>query len=190
MRILTTSLFLLLVAAIPAKAQFNVNTTAEKQAKSMMASIDKNKPTTANIDIDYQTATQLKAERIARRKELNTFEFKGSVTGVFNAYNKVRTEVKGGENNLSLSGTLYLRNVYKKELFTLDTRFDAAYGQVYQASDKWFKNQDKFSINVNPSWDFGKEGARKNWAYSASLAFNSQFDKGYANRISRSPCRT
>ncbi len=181
MRIFTASLLLLLAATLPAKAQFNVNTTTE-QPKQVVTSVNKNEPTSANIDIAYQTAAQKKAERKALIKERNTFEFKGSITGVFNAYNLARTEVNGGENNLSLSGTLYLRNIYKKNLFKLDTRFDAAYGQVYQASDKWFKNQDKFSININPSWDFGTEGSRKNWAYSASLSFNSQFDKGYANR--------
>ena len=181
MKIFTTTLLLLLVAVLPAKAQFNVNTTTEQQ-KPAVAAVNKNKPTSANIDIDYQTATKLKAERKALRKERNSFEFKSSITGVFNAYNDARTQVKGGENNFSVSGTIYLRNIYKKNLFKLDTRFDAAYGQVYQASDKWFKNQDKFSVNINPSWDFGKEGARKNWAYSASMSFNSQFDKGYANR--------
>lgn len=181
MRFFTATLSMLLLATLPAAAQFNVNTTTEQQ-KPVVTSINKNEPTTANIAIDYETAAKLKAERKAIRKERNKFTFTSSLTGTFNGLNDARTQVKGGENNLAVSGRIFVNNVYKKDLFTLDTRFEANYGQTYQASDKWFKSTDNFSLKINPSWDWGKEGARKNWAYSAKAEFNSQFDCGYANR--------
>ncbi len=181
MRFFTATLSMLLLATLPAAAQFNVNTTTEQQ-KPVVTSVNKNEPTSANIAIDYETAAKLKAERKAIRKERNKFTFTSSLTGTFNGLNDAYTQVKGGENNLAVSGRVFVNNVYKKNLFTLDTRFEANYGQTYQASDKWFKSTDNFSLKINPSWDWGKEGARKNWAYSAKAEFNSQFDCGYANR--------
>lgn len=180
MKKFTASLLLCMATIMSAHAQFNVNTTTE--AATPVATSAEPVATQSAIDIEYQTAAKLKAERKAARKERNYFEIGGKIQGILNAYNKTRTDLKGGENNISLSASLNIKHIYKKNLFTLDSKFDAGYGQVYQASDKWFKNNDFFKLTVNPSWDFGKEGPRKNWAYSASIVFNSQFDKGYANR--------
>ncbi len=178
MKKFTASLLLCIATVVSASAQFNVNATTEKAAPIAAAA----ETAQSAIDIDYQTAAKLKAERKALRKEHNYFEIGGNIQGILNAYNKTRTDLKGGENNISLAASLTIKHIYKKNLFTMESNLKAGYGQVYQASDKWFKNNDYLNININPSWDFGKEGARKNWAYSASVAFNSQFDKGYANR--------
>ena len=186
-----------LFVSIPASAQISIDeVNAEQQSVTFQ---DKLKSTP--VDVDYFNLARYKAERAAIRKERNYLEFGGGLQGSLTSYNDPWISVSGGDNSIALVGTFSLRHVFKKNLFSIETKFSAKLGynrmkvetqrvgpdgkpmvdesgnKIMDSEGVWFKNQDELLIWVNPAFEMAK-----NWSYGSIIQFRSQFVNGYKSR--------
>ena len=178
-----------LLAGNPAFAQISIDEVDAKEDKVTFQ--DKLKST--SVDVDYFSLARYKAERAAIRKERNYLEFSGGIQGSLTSYNDPWISVSGGDNSIALVATFNLRHIFKKNLFSIETKFNAKLGynrmkvETTQKDDEgneytdsegiWFKNQDEFVISVAPSFKMSD-----NWSYGSILNFRSQFVNGYKSR--------
>lgn len=176
--ILTFAAFL--VISVPASAQISIDeVNAEQQSVTFQ---DKLKSTP--VDVDYFSLARYKAERAAIRKERNYLEFGGGLQGALTSYNDPWISVSGGDNSIALVATFNLKHIFTKDLFTIETKFNAklGYNRMKVTVDDneegiWFKNQDEFEISTAPSFKM-----TKNWSYGVIAKFRSQFVNGYKSR--------
>lgn len=169
-----------LVVSVPASAQISIDeVNAEQQSVTFQ---DKLKSTP--VDVDYFSLARYKAERAAIRKERNYLEFGGGLQGALTSYNDPWISVSGGDNSIALVATFNLKHIFTKDLFTIETKFNAklGYNRMKVAVDDneegiWFKNQDEFEISTAPSFKM-----TKNWSYGVIAKFRSQFVNGYKSR--------
>ncbi len=184
LHVLLAGLFLLL-GSLPAAAQISIDEVkAEPQDVQFR---DELKST--SVDVDYFNLARYKAERAAVRKERNYLEFSAGLQGALSSYNDPWIAVSGGDNSIALVATLNLRHLFKKNLFSIETKFTAKLGynrmKVETTDDNgetvsngiWFKNQDEFVFWVNPAFTLAK-----NWTYGSTFQFRSQFVNGYKSR--------
>ena len=136
------------------------------------------------VDVDYFSRARYKAERAAIRKERNYLEFGGGLQGALTSYNDPWIATSGGDNSIALVATFNLKHIFTKDLFTIETKFNAKLGynrMKVTVDDKeegiWFKNQDEFEISTAPSFKM-----TKNWSYGVIAKFRSQFVNGYKSR--------
>ncbi len=141
------------------------------------------------VEVDYFSLARYRAERAAIRRERNYLEFTGSLQGSLTSYNDPWIAVSGGDNSIALVATLNLHHFFKKNRFSIETKFNAKLGynrmKVETKSDDgstssegiWFKNQDEFLIWVNPAFKLAN-----NWTYGSTMQFRSQFVNGYKSR--------
>ena len=145
------------------------------------------------VERDAFSLAKYRAERAAIRKERNYLEFSGGIQGSLTSYNDPWISVSGGDNSIALTAVFGLRHLFTKNLFTLETKFNAKLGynrmkvETTQKDDEgneytdsegiWFKNQDEFVISVAPSFKMSD-----NWSYGSILNFRSQFVNGYKSR--------
>lgn len=175
----------LLVSTLPAAAQISIDEVkAEPQDVKFR---DELKST--SVDVDYFSLARYKAERAAIRKERNYLEFSSGVQGSLSSYNDPWIAVSGGDNAIALVASLNLRHVFKKNLFSIETKVSAKLGynrmKVETTNENnetvsngvWFKNQDEFVVWVNPAFTLAK-----NWSYGSTFQFRSQFVNGYKSR--------
>ena len=178
-----------LLAGNPAFAQISIDEVDAKEDKVTFQ--DKLKST--SVDVDYFSLARYKAERAAIRKERNYLELGGGLQGTLTSYNDPWISVSGGDNSIALVATFNLRHIFKKNLFSIETKFNAKLGynrmkvETTQKDDEgneytdsegiWFKNQDEFVISVAPSFKMSD-----NWSYGSILNFRSQFVNGYKSR--------
>lgn len=178
------SLFLLLpalLAASVASAQFSVDEVDVRQDEVAFHDPVRSIP----VEVEYFNRARYRAERAAIRKERNFLEFGGGLQGALTAYNDPWVDVSGGDNSIALVGSLFLHHTFTKNLFTVETKFDAklAYNRMkveYEDGGEqgiWFKNQDEFAVSIAPSFKMSK-----NWSYGAIFKFRSQFANGYISR--------
>ena len=167
-----------LLAGNPAFAQISIDEVDAKEDKVTFQ--DKLKST--SVDVDYFSLARYKAERAAIRKERNYLEFSGGIQGSLTSYNDPWISVSGGDNSIALTAVFGLRHLFTKNLFTLETKFNAKLGynrmkvETTQKDDEgneytdsegiWFKNQDEFVISVAPSFKMSD-----NWSYGSILQF-------------------
>ena len=78
--------------------------------------------------MDYFSLARYKAERAAIRKERNYLEFSGGIQGSLTSYNDPWISVSGGDNSIALTAVFGLRHLFTKNLFTLETKFNAKLG--------------------------------------------------------------
>lgn len=169
-----------LLASVPASAQISIDeVNAEQQSVTFQ---DKLKSTP--VDVDYFSLARYKAERAAIRKERNYLEFGGGLQGALTSYNDPWIATSGGDNSIALVATFNLKHIFTKDLFTIETKFNAKLGynrMKVTVDDKeegiWFKNQDEFEISTAPSFKM-----TKNWSYGVIAKFRSQFVNGYKSR--------
>lgn len=174
-----------LLAGNPAFAQISIDEVDAKEDKVTFQ--DKLKST--SVDVDYFSLARYKAERAAIRKERNYLEIKADLQGSLTSYNDSWIAVSGGDNSIALTATLFLKHTFTKNLFTVETIFNAKMGynrmRVETTNDDgstdsngiWFKNQDEFDISVSPAFKMSK-----NWSYGSIFKFRSQFVNGYVSR--------
>ena len=186
-----------LLAGSPALAQISIDEVDAKEDKVTFE--DKLKST--SVDVDYFSLARYKAERAAIRKERNYLEFSGGIQGSLTSYNDPWISVSGGDNSIALTAVFGLRHLFTKNLFTLETKFNAKLGynrmkvetqrldadgnpmvddsgnKIMDSEGIWFKNQDEFVISVAPSFKMSD-----NWSYGSILNFRSQFVNGYKSR--------
>ena len=174
-----------LVSALPAAAQISIDeVNAEQEGVTFR---DRLKST--SVDVDYFSLARYKAGRAAIRKERNYLEIKADLQGSLTSYNDSWIAVSGGDNSIALTATLFLKHTFTKNLFTVETIFNAKMGynrmRVETTNDDgstdsngvWFKNQDEFDISVSPAFKMSK-----NWSYGSIFKFRSQFVNGYVSR--------
>lgn len=181
----TLLLSCMVAAVVPAAAQITIdrvdapgeNVTFRDKLKSIP------------VETQYFNLARYKAERAAVRKERNYLELGGGLQGSLTSYNDPWIKVSGGDNSIALVASLYLRHTFTKNLFSIETKFDAKFGynrmKVETETDDgqtesngvWFKNQDEFEISTAPKFKMSK-----NWAYGAIIKFRSQFVNGYKSR--------
>lgn len=187
-RLLT--LMFVLAAATPAAAQISVDRLDASQRTVQFRDSLRNIP----VETEYFNLARYKAERAAIRKERNYLELGGGLQGALTSYNDPWIKVSGGDNSIALIASLYLRHTFTKNLFSVETKFDAKFGynrmKVETQNDKgetesngvWFKNQDEFAVSIAPSFKMSK-----NWSYGAIFKFRSQFASGYVSRTQQDP---
>ena len=174
-----------LVSALPAAAQISIDEVNAEQEGVTFRDRLKSTP----VDVDYFSLARYKAERAAIRKERNYLEIKADLQGSLTSYNDSWIAVSGGDNSIALTATLFLKHTFTKNLFTVETIFNAKMGynrmRVETTNDDgstdsngiWFKNQDEFDISVSPAFKMSK-----NWSYGSIFKFRSQFANGYVSR--------
>ena len=182
---LLLSLSSFLVSALPAAAQISIDEVNAEQEGVTFRDRLKSTP----VDVDYFSLARYKAERAAIRKERNYLEIKADLQGSLTSYNDSWIAVSGGDNSIALTATLFLKHTFTKNLFTVETIFNAKMGynrmRVETTNDDgstdsngvWFKNQDEFDISVSPAFKMSK-----NWSYGSIFKFRSQFVNGYVSR--------
>ena len=177
---------ILLVSGLPAAAQISIDEVkAEPQDVKFR---DELKST--SVDVDYFSLARYKAERAAIRRERNDLEISTGLQGTLTSYNDPWISVSGGDNSIALVATFNLRHLFKKNLFSIETKFSAKIGYnrmkvetTDSESDEtvsngvWFKNQDELLFWVNPAFTLAK-----NWTYGSTFQFRSQFVNGYKSR--------
>ena len=174
-----------LVSALPAAAQISIDEVNAEQEGVTFRDRLKSTP----VDVDYFSLARYKAERAAIRKERNYLEIKADLQGSLTSYNDSWIAVSGGDNSIALTATLFLKLTLTKNLFTVETIFNAKMGyhrmRVETTNDDgstdsngvWFKNLDEFDISVSPAFKMSK-----NWSYGSIFKFRSQFVNGYVSR--------
>ena len=175
-----SALAVFLAVSLPASAQISIDeVNAEQQSVTFR---DKLKST--SVDVDYFSLARYKAERAAIRKERNYLELGGGIQGALTSYNDPWISVSGGDNSIALVATFGLKHVFTKDLFSVETKFNAklGYNRMKVTVDDneegiWFKNQDEFEISTAPSLKM-----TKNWSYGVIAKFRSQFVNGYKSR--------
>ena len=173
----------ILVFALPATAQISVDQIDTKPDNVTFRDSLKD----ISVETDYFSLARYKAERAAIRKERNYLELGGGLQGALTAYNDAW--MANGDNSIALVANLSLHHIFTKNLFSVETRFDAKFGynrmKVEIAGNDgetnskgvWFKNQDEFAVSMAPSFKM-----TKNWSYGSIVKFRSQFVNGYVSR--------
>ena len=176
---------LAIMTAQPAAAQLNIDDNnvaakTEAQFKEEIREIDK-------VETDYTNQARLRAERAMIRKERNYIEFSAALNGTVTAFNDPWLDTKGGDNTIASVATAHLLHNFKKGAFVIETVFDAKLGynrmkietnaETGEETGVWFKNQDEFSIQTSPAWQFSK-----NWSFGSNIKFRTQFANGYKAR--------
>ena len=80
------------------------------------------------VDVDYFSLARYRAERAAVRRERNYLELGGSLQGSLTSYNDPWIAVSGGDNSIALVATFNLRHIFKKNRFSIETKFNAKLG--------------------------------------------------------------
>ena len=191
--LLTTAILL----ARPAAAQISIDRVEPQSGEVSFADSIRRQ----QVERDAFSLAKYRAERAAIRKERNYLELGGGLQGTLTSYNDPWISVSGGDNSIALVATFNLRHIFKKNLFSIETKFNAKLGynrmkvetqrvgpdgkpmvdesgnKIMDSEGVWFKNQDEFVIWVNPAFEMAK-----NWTYGSILQFRSQFVNGYKSR--------
>ncbi|OUQ53139.1 DUF3078 domain-containing protein [Alistipes sp. An116] len=182
--VLLAGLFLLF-SSLPAAAQISIDEVNAEPSDVKFH--DELKST--SVDVDYFSLARYKAERAAIRKERNDLEISAGLQGTLTSYNDPWISVSGGDNSIALVASFNLRHLFKKNLFSIETKASAKLGynrmkvETTNAENEpvsngvWFKNQDEFVVWVNPAFKLAK-----NWSYGSTFQFRSQFVNGYKSR--------
>lgn len=168
------SVLAVLLSAVGAKAQFSIN-TVEQSANIQTPMNVYHVP--LSLDITNESEARMIRKAIWRQK--NTVDFKISFLGQVTQYNKSWTT--NNENVISGELAAYYYHTYMKDRFTSRFKFDGIYG-MNLIDNLWFKNQDMLKFDYLASWSLKKKGLLRNWAYSASATFQSQFSEGFKGR--------
>lgn len=175
----------LLVSTLPAAAQISIDEVNAEPSDVKFHDALKS----TSVDVDYFSLARYRAERAAIRRERNDLEISAGLQGTLTSYNDPWISVSGGDNSIALVASFNLRHLFKKNLFSIETKASAKLGynrmkvETTNAENEpvsngvWFKNQDEFVIWVNPAFKLAK-----NWSYGSTFQFRSQFVNGYKSR--------
>lgn len=141
------------------------------------------------VDVAYFNQARYRAERAKVRRDRNYLEIGGNLQGTITSYNDPWIAVSGGDNSIALTSAFTLRHIFKKNLFSIETRFNASIGYnrmkvettgsdgTTTSDGVWFKTQDEFFFSTAPAFKLAK-----NWSYGSTIQFRSQFVNGYKSR--------
>ena len=178
------SLAAAMCVSTPAAAQLTIDDTKSQQTEARFKEeIREN----GKVETEYNNEARRRAERAVIRKERNYLEVSASLNGTVTSFNDPWLETKGGDNSIAAVATAHLLHNFKKGEFVIETVFDAKLGynrmkietnaETHAEEGIWFKNQDEFSIQTSPAWQFSK-----NWSFGSIIKFRSQFANGYKAR--------
>ena len=172
------------LSVMPATAQVTIDDTAASKAQAQFREEIKEKD---KVETEYSNEARRRAERAVIRKERNYLEVTAAVNGTVTSFNDPWLATKGGDNSIAAVATAHLLHNFKKGEFVIETVFDAKLGynrmkietnaETHAEEGIWFKNQDEFSIQTSPAWQFSK-----NWSFGSILKFRTQFANGYKSR--------
>lgn len=134
------------------------------------------------LDAHVINLTEARLIRKAVWRERNAVDFKVSLTGAATQFNKAWTT----NNQNAVAGELaaYYYHTRTRNRFSWQFKFDGIYGVNF--IDKiWFKNQDMLKLYYLGSWRMRQDRILRNWAYSFSASFGSQFAEGYKSRTEK-----
>lgn len=133
------------------------------------------------LESGYFDPAAWKAKKRLERRERNTVQFDASLQTSMQRYENWSASV---DNNFQMLASVFFRHQYKRDKFSVDYKIEAYYGmnmvsdsEAEDRRDNFFKNKDEFRVNLNMGW-----AMRRNWAYSATANFRSQFSEGYPKR--------
>jgi hypothetical protein len=132
-------------------------------------------------DIDASIINRAR-EKVIRREiwnGRNNVDFRASLTGMVTQHNKSWTT--NNQNSVSSELSVYYYHIFTRDKYSSTFKFDGRYGMNY-IDDVWFKHQDYLSLYHLSSWKMRDRGVLRNWAYSFSANFTSQFAEGYESR--------
>ncbi len=187
-KFIVAAIFALCGIAIPNTlfAQMTIDNVSAKEEKANFRDTLRR----SKVEGDYFSLAKYRAERAAIRKERNTLEIISSLQGSMSALSDSWIKTSGGENTIAVVGSFNLNHTFTKDLFSLNTRFNARFGynrvKIETGKDEdenpisdgvWFKNQDELRLSVAPSFKLSK-----NWSYGATVSFRSQIASGYVSR--------
>lgn len=161
-------LFALVAFSFSASAQVSVESATPKKEpkfKNEIKKTDELKPETFN-EAEYR------AKRAAIRKERNTIELSGSITGSLSNFNSAWRSVNGNTNSFTGIANILFTHSFKKDLFSIDTKVTAKLGYTQQKGS-WSKSQDEWFVSVSPAYTM-----TETWKFGAILSLRSQFARG------------
>lgn len=137
------------------------------------------------VEVDYFSEANYRAERRAIRKERNLVDFSANLHGSLTAYSK--SWQASGDNAITILANINFLHTFKKGRFTLTNSASAKFGYNNMKTDLgadyggtrgvWFKNVDEVVLATAPQW-----AMVKNWTYGANVKFRTQFAPGYEAR--------
>lgn len=131
---------------------------------------------------EYSNEAKLRAERAARRKERNFFEFNIGINGSLSNFNSKWQAANGNSNSITGMYNMLVNHSFKKGRFTLDNKVTAKLGATNQERT-WTKSQDEWFISTAPAYRFSD-----NWSLGAIISLRSQFANGVDDTNSRTSC--
>lgn len=156
-----------------ASAQFTIKQDTKADTRELEVKPDQRFVTPELDNLQYTTDAIRQAERRRLRHERNKLELDFGLKATQTYFSNW---AKGGDNTFNGLTTFVLKHEYKKEKFSITTKFDARYG-ISVIDTVTFKNEDKFNLNILLAWQMSKS-----WAYSGAVNFRSQFTKGYKSK--------
>lgn len=167
--LLLCMLMLFTLISIPGVAQFSISRVTPDSAGTKITPRAPN-PLSKPLTVTYESEARNKAEKKRLRKERNTLTI---TTGLNLTQTKFDNWAPGGTNTFTGYAALTINHVYARNKIRLTTNFDSKYGMTTIAG-KTTKGYDYFNSNFTSAWAISK-----NWSYSANIALNSQWSKGW-----------
>lgn len=161
-----------------AQAQFTMNSIGRDTGPTVAIPLN---PT--GIDVHVLNEAQARVMRRQKWNERNEVDFKISFTGKLSQYNKSWTN---NSNQNAMSGLIYSKyfHKYTKNRHTSQFEFEGRYGLI-NIDKIWFKDNDWFKLYYRAGWSIKKDGFLRNWEYSVSTNFESQFSEGFKSRTEK-----
>jgi hypothetical protein len=164
--------------ATGASAQFSVNTTNADMQPPVRLNLKEQEPITGELT----NQAKQRALRKLNWRNHNLVDTKITLTGTATYFND--SWVANSQNNVTAIIMAFYYHTYTKNRFTFQFKFDGQYGMNF-IDDVWFKNQDMLQLYGLTSWTIKDKGWGRNWAYSFSAKFNTQFTEGFKSRTER-----
>ena len=176
----TLLIVLLTAIAGDAYAQVSIDEVSTDDRKREF----ENEMKSTDVEADYFSEANYRAERRAIRQERNLIDFSANLHGSLTAYSK--SWQAAGDNAVTILANINFLHTFKKGRFTLTNTASAKFGYNNMKTDLgdgsdprgiWFKNVDELVLSTAPQW-----AMVKNWTYSANVKFRTQFAPGYGAR--------
>lgn len=159
---------LLWAGAGTVRAQYSIlyDKKTEKEAERPRISV--RTPSVINTDAQYESL--VKARKRQQRRERNYLELGSSLT-----VNQVSFDNWATEASNSLNGRLEVnfKHTYTDDKLNLESTFYTVY-QLGTVDKQFRKLDDRFELNFKANYQM-----HKNWYYSGSVNFKSQYSNGY-----------
>jgi hypothetical protein len=163
------------VACGEVAAQFSVKTTDAQTQPQVPLNLVEQTPALEEL----VNPAKARALRKLHWREHNQVDTKITLTGTATQFNK--SWATNNQNSVSTLIVAHYYHTYTQSRFTGQFKFDGQYGMNF-LDDAWFKNQDQLKFYYLASWKIKEKGWGRDWAYSFSTQFGTQFTEGFKSR--------